>query len=108
MNSYKNGRYYNGCYNSTTYYCKGSSCSCNGHDHCSCSGNGNDNVCQTNSGYYEHAWVVNRSTPGTAASPIAAAALRPVSDYDRLTTAPIAGTPETLFAAEQYSHARKR
>ena len=66
------GAYYNGCYTSTTYTCTGSSCTCTGHSSCTCSGSGSSKTCKQPNGYYEHTWVVNDHTRGTAAPPIAA------------------------------------
>ncbi len=50
-NATKIGIYYNGCYNSTTYTCTGSSCSCTGHANCSCSGSGSNKTCKQPTGY---------------------------------------------------------
>jgi hypothetical protein len=98
----KIGIYYNGCYNSTTYNCTGSSCTCTGHQNCSCTGSGSRKTCKQPNGYYEHAWIKNtdRSTwngcvtdRGTASGPD--------SDYDRKVTAPSMGIPASQFPAEQ-------
>ncbi len=103
--STRNSHYYNGCYNSTTYSCTGSSCSCTGHSNCSCSGSGNGKTCKTVSGYYEHAWIANAHTTwngcvtdrGTSTAPGTTAG------YDQNTTAPTTSITGTLFMADQYS-----
>ncbi len=94
-----------GCYTSTTYSSSGSKATCSGHSYCSCSGRGSNKVCKTNSGYYEHPWVVPNSTKtkwtgcvtdrGNASGPDS-------GDYDVNVTTPTAGTTATLFPAEQY------
>lgn len=104
------GLMYNGCYNSTTYSSTGSSATCTGHSNCSCSGFGSNKTCRTNNGYYEHAW----RPAGTAAAPAHStwdgcvtdrgSAAAPVSDYDRLVTAPNTSVVATLFPAEQNSY----
>jgi Flp pilus assembly protein TadG len=104
------GIMYNGCYNSTTYSSTGSSATCTGHSNCSCSGGGSNKTCKTNNGYFEHAW---RPT-GTAAAPAhntwtgcvtdRGTSSAPVSDYDRLVTAPNTSVIATLFPAEQNSY----
>jgi Flp pilus assembly protein TadG len=89
------GSYYNGCYNSTTYSCTGSSCSCSGHTSCSCSGSGSSKLCATTSGHYEHAWIANSANTWNGC----------VTDrdqnYDTTNDAPTAGG--TLYPAEQYA-----
>ena len=95
-----------GCYNSTTYSCTGSSCSCTGHSYCSCSGYGSYRTCRTASGYYEHAWIKNAHSTwngcvtdrGTSIAPGTSAG------YDQNITAPSTGVPATLFMADQYRH----
>ena len=69
----KIGIHYNGCYNSTTYTCTGSTCTCTGHLNCTCSGSGSKKNCKQPTGYFEHAWTKTRiAANGMAASPIAA------------------------------------
>jgi Flp pilus assembly protein TadG len=89
------GSYYNGCYNSTTYSCTGSSCSCSGHTSCSCSGSGNGMTCGTTNGNHEHAWIANSPTTWNGC----------VTDrdqnFDTTNDAPVSGG--TLYPAEQYS-----
>ncbi|MFL9826914.1 pilus assembly protein TadG-related protein [Rhodoplanes sp. SY1] len=104
-----NGRYYNGCYNSTQYYCKGKSCSCSGRSQCDCSGNGNNKICQTKSGYYEHAWVVNDHSTWTGCVTDRGAASGPSpatagDGYDQKSTAPSTSIAASLFPAEQTSY----
>jgi len=86
--------YYNGCYNSTTYSCTGSSCSCSGHSSCSCSGSGSYKTCATTSGHYEHAWIANNTSTWNGC----------VTDrdqnFDTTNDEPSAGG--TLYPAEQY------
>lgn len=94
-NQTRNGHYYNGCWTSTTYSCTGSSCSCNGHDNCSCSGWGSRKTCGTNSGYYEHQWVVNDHSTWTGC----------VLDRDQNSdTTNIAPGVGPKFPAQQYSY----
>jgi Flp pilus assembly protein TadG len=89
------GSYYNGCYNSTTYSCTGSSCNCSGHTSCSCSGSGNGLTCGTTNGNHEHAWIANSTATWNGC----------VTDrdqnFDTTNDAPLAGG--TLYPAEQYS-----
>ena len=89
------GSYYNGCYNSTSYSCTGSSCSCTGHTSCSCSGSGSGMTCKTTSGNHEHAWIANATSTWNGC----------VTDrdqnFDTTNDAPVAGG--TLYPAEQYS-----
>jgi Flp pilus assembly protein TadG len=110
-NSTKIGIMYNGCYNSTTYNCTGSACSCTGHiSSCSCSGSGSSKVCKLPNGYYEHAW----RPAGTLATPAHSTwngcvtdrgtASAPNFDYDRLVTAPSTSITASLFPAEQNSY----
>jgi Flp pilus assembly protein TadG len=105
VNTMQSGVYYNGCYNSTTYSCTGSSCTCTGHDLsiCSCTGSGNSKNCKTASGKHEHAWVANASTSwnGCVMDRGASAAPGTGADYDQNVTAPTSGT--SLFPAQQYS-----
>ena len=109
--STKIGIMYNGCYNSTTYNCTGSACSCTGHiSSCSCSGSGSSKVCKLPNGSYEHAWRL----AGTLAAPAHStwdgcvtdrgASSAPNSDYDRLVTAPSTSITASQFPAEQTSY----
>ncbi len=100
------GTYNIGCYTSTTYYSSGSSATCSGHSNCSCSGKNSRKVCQTNSGYYEHAWVVPDSAKtkwtgcvtdrGDSSAPS-------TGNYDTNVTDPTTTITATLFPAEQYA-----
>jgi Flp pilus assembly protein TadG len=109
-NPTKIGIMYNGCYNSTTYTCTGSACSCTGHSNCSCSGSGSSKTCKQPTGTYEHVW----RPAGTAAAPAHSTWngcvtdrgtwSAPSADYDRLITAPTTSIPATLFPAEQNSY----
>ena len=101
----RNSHYYNGCYNSTTYSCTGSSCSCSGHSYCSCSGSGSKKNCKTNSGYYEHAWIQNAHSTwnGCVTDRGSSSAPGTTSGNDQKTTAPSTGDATTLFMADQYS-----
>jgi Flp pilus assembly protein TadG len=99
------GNYYNGCYNSTTYSSTGSSATCTGHSNCSCSGSGSNKTCKTNSGYYDHAWVVNATSTwngcitdrGTIPGPS-------TSNYDQNVIAPTSSITASLYPADQYSY----
>ncbi|MBI1201375.1 MAG: hypothetical protein GC182_02570 [Rhodopseudomonas sp.] len=103
------GSYYNGCYNSTQYSANGSSASCSGHSNCTCTNTGSAKHCATNSGYYEHAWVVNDKSTWNGCitdrgDPLSTGATAPSSaDYDRLVSAPVSGTTASYYPAEQYS-----
>jgi len=111
-NALKLGVYYNGCYNSvptttTTTVGSGSNASCSGYNNCSCTGSGNSKLCQqtTTGAPYTHNWIANATSTwngcltdrGTSSAPSS-------SNYDQNTLAPIPGTPESLFPAEQYSY----
>jgi Flp pilus assembly protein TadG len=108
------GRYYNGCYDSVTYSCTGSSCTCTGHANCSCSGSGSSKNCKQPNGYYEHNWrptgtaaapahstwngcISDRGTPGDDNNPSA-------QNYDQQVTTPSPATPATQFPADQYQY----
>jgi Flp pilus assembly protein TadG len=101
------GVYYNGCYNSSTYSCTGSACTCTGHSNCSCNGSGGSKVCATTSGHWEHAWVVNAHSTwngcvmdrGTSAAPGTTAG------YDQTIDAPAAGA--TAAPAQQYFYCNR-
>jgi Flp pilus assembly protein TadG len=111
-NSTKVGIMYNGCYNSITYTCTGSTCTCTGHSNCSCSGNGSNKICKQPSNYYEHAW----RPAGTTAAPAhstwngcvtdrgTSSAPSTNPDYDRVATAPVTNVAASLFPAEQNSY----
>jgi len=89
------GRYYNGCYNSTITTnngsCTGSSCSCpTGSVNCSCSGSGSSKHCSWST--FTHAWVVNaHSTWGGCVTDRS-------QDYDVQNTTP--GSASTNFSPE--------
>jgi Flp pilus assembly protein TadG len=104
LNVLLGGVYYNGCYNSTTYSCTGSTCTCTGHSNCSCSGSGNNLNCKTANGKHEHAWIANASTTwnGCVMDRGSATAPGTGADYDQNVTAPTTGT--TLFPAQQYAY----
>jgi Flp pilus assembly protein TadG len=109
--SAKNGIMYNGCYNSvqaSRTISSGWSASCGSAVSCSCSGNSSSRRCTQT--YFTHTW---RAT-GTAAAPSHSTwngcvadrgnSAGPVSDYDRLVTAPTTSISATLFPAEQYAY----
>jgi Flp pilus assembly protein TadG len=111
-NALKLGVYYNGCYNSvatttTTTVGTGSGASCSGYSNCTCTGSGSSKVCkQTTTGApYAHNWIANATSTwngcltdrGTSSAPS-------VNNYDQNTNAPVAGTTESMFPAEQYSY----
>jgi Flp pilus assembly protein TadG len=108
-NSTKIGIMYNGCYDSNLYDCTGSSCSCSSWSNCSCSGSGSSKHCKSTSDYV-HVWRPS----GTNAAPSHStwngcvtergSTSAPVSDYDRLTTAPSTSIQASLFPAEQNSY----
>ena len=107
--SKKIGVMYNGCYDSNLYSCTGSSCSCTGWSNCSCSGSGSAKQCTSTSDYV-HVWRPS----ATAAAPPRSTwngcvtdrgrASGPVSDYDRLATAPTTSIVESLYPAEQNAY----
>ena len=103
--STRNSHYYNGCYNSTTYSCTGSSCVCTGHSNCSCSGSGKNKTCKTASGYYEHAWIKNAHTTwnGCVTDRGSSTAPGTTTGYDQNITAPTTSIAGTLFTVDQYS-----
>jgi Flp pilus assembly protein TadG len=111
-NALKLGVYYNGCYNSiatttTTTVSSGRNASCSGYSNCTCTGSGNSKVCQqtTTGAPYTHNWIANATSTwngcltdrGTSSAPS-------VSNYDQSTNAPVAGTTDSMFPAEQYSY----
>jgi hypothetical protein len=119
--SIKIGIYYNGCYDSvptttttTNTVCTGWSCSCGSLSNCSCTGSGSSKICKqtvtTTGAPYTHTW----RPAGTPAAPARSTwngcvtdrgnYAGPVSDYDRLATAPTTSITATLFPAEQNSY----
>ena len=107
----KIGIMYNGCYNSvqsTRTISSGWGASCGTTSNCSCSGSGGSRVCKQT--YFAHTW----RPAATAAAPAhdtwngcvtdRGTTSGPSGDYDRKVTAPTAGIPATLFAAEQNSY----
>jgi Flp pilus assembly protein TadG len=111
-NALRLGVYYNGCYNSvatttTTTVGTGSGASCSGYSNCTCTGSGSSKVCkQTTTGApYTHNWIANATSTwngcltdrGTSSAPS-------VNNYDQNTNAPVAGTTDSMFPAEQYSY----
>jgi Flp pilus assembly protein TadG len=102
------GRYYNGCYDSTTYSCTGNSCSCTGHNNCTCSGNGSNKVCKTNSGYYEHTWNINPHSTWDGCLTDRGTSTAPSSgNYDTNVATPTTTDTSTMFPAEQYAYCPK-
>jgi Flp pilus assembly protein TadG len=110
----KIGLYYNGCYDSvpttttsTKTVCSGRNCSCGSLSNCSCSGSGNKKVCTqivtTTGAPYTHTWLKNDRSTWNGCVTDRGNAAGPVSDYDRLVTAPDRNITASLFPAEQYS-----
>ncbi len=110
--STKIGIYYNGCYNSvpttstsTNTVCTGNHCSCGNLSNCSCSGHGSNTVCKqtvtTTGAPYTHNWIANNSNTWDGCVTDRGNSAGPVSNYDRLATAPNPSLPATLFPAEQ-------
>ena len=100
-----------GCYDSTPQttttsntFCTGTFCSCFGRSNCTCSGSGYSRSCTqtTTTTTYLHDWFIDRTKWGGCVTDRGGAS-GPVSDYDRLVTAPTINIPATLFPAEQYS-----
>jgi Flp pilus assembly protein TadG len=100
-----------GCYDSvattsttTRVVSSGSWASCNGYSNCSCTGSGSSKVCSqtTTTTSYTHTWFVD-TTKWSGCVTDRGSSSGPVSDYDRLTTAPISGNSSSQFPAEQYS-----
>ncbi len=101
--------FYNGCWDSVatgaaTTFCTGSSCSCSGFPNassCSCTGRNSGKSCTANT--YTHTWHVNATSTWTGC----------VTDRDKTTNMdeagdpPNAGTPATLFPANQYDENSK-
>ena len=104
-----------GCYDSvgttttTTHtVSSGWGASCNGYSNCSCTGSGSSKVCtQTvTTTTYTHTWFVDASKWGGCVTDRGGNA-GPVSDYDRLVTAPSSSIAASMFPAEQYSSCPK-
>lgn len=113
-NPLKNGLYYNGCYDSapttstvTNTVCTGWSCSCGTRSNCSCTGSGLSKICKqtvtTTGAPYTHTWIKNAHSTWNGCVTDRGSYSGPVSDYDRLTTAPTTSVTATLFPADQYS-----
>ncbi len=100
-----------GCYDSepqttttSSPFCTGSFCSCTGRTNCSCTGSGSSKTCSqtTTTTTYVHVWFVD-PTKWSGCFTDRGNSSGPVSDYDRLVTAPTSSIPATLFPAEQYN-----
>jgi Flp pilus assembly protein TadG len=113
--STKIGIYYNGCYDSvpttttqTNTVCTGSYCSCGSRSNCSCTGYGWGRVCRqtvtTTGAPYTHNWIANDISTWNGCVTDRGASSGPVSDYDRLATAPNPSIPASQFPAEQNSY----
>lgn len=111
----KIGLYYNGCYNSvptttttTTTVSSGWFASCYGYNNCSCTGSNGSKVCRqtttTTGAPYTHTWIKNDHSTWNGCIADRGASANPVSDYDRLVTAPSTSIAATLFPAEQNSY----
>jgi Flp pilus assembly protein TadG len=108
----KIGLYYNGCYNSvptttttTKTICTGRTCTCGTLPNCSCTGSGSYKVCRqtvTVTGEpYTHTWIPNAHSTWNGCITDRGSYAGPVSNYDRLVTAPSSGIAASLFPAEQ-------
>ncbi len=104
-----------GCYDSvgttttTTHtVSSGWGASCNGYSNCSCTGSGSNKVCtQTvTTTTYAHNWFVDASKWNGCVTDRGGSS-GPVSDYDRLVTAPSSSIAASRFPAEQYSSCPK-
>jgi Flp pilus assembly protein TadG len=106
VNSLMLGIYYNGCYNSSTYTCTGSTCTCTGHSSCTCTGNGSSKNCKQPATYFEHSWIPNAHSTwnGCVADRGTSTAPSTNAGYDQKIDAPIAGNLATLFPAQQYAY----
>ena len=111
----KIGIYYNGCYNSvptttttTTTVCTGFYCSCGSLNNCSCTGSGFTKKCvqttTTTGAPYTHTWIKNARSTWNGCVADRGNYSGPVSDYDRLVTAPSTGVAASLFPAEQNTY----
>jgi len=108
----KVGIYYNGCYNSvatttttTTTVCTGRNCTCGTLSNCTCTGSGSSKVCKqtttTTGAPYTHTWIANAHSTWNGCVVDRGSYSGPISDYDRLVTAPTTSITATLFPAEQ-------
>jgi Flp pilus assembly protein TadG len=104
-----------GCYDSvgtstttTNTVATGTYASCYGYSNCSCSGSGSSKVCtQTvTTTTYAHNWFLDKSKWGGCVTDRGNNS-GPVSDYDRLATAPSSSIAASMFPAEQYSSCPK-
>jgi Flp pilus assembly protein TadG len=113
--STKIGIYYNGCYNSvpttttsTNTICTGWNCSCGYLSNCSCTGSNWSKVCRqtvtTTGAPYTHNWIANDKSTWDGCVTDRGNSSGPVSNYDRLATAPDPSIQATLFPAEQNSY----
>ena len=113
--STKIGIYYNGCYDSvpttstsTNTVCTGRNCSCGNLSNCSCTGSGSNKVCRqtvtTTGAPYTHNWIANNHNTWDGCVTDRGNSSGPVSNYDRLATAPNPSIPATQFPAEQNSY----
>ncbi|MDP2411847.1 MAG: pilus assembly protein [Pseudolabrys sp.] len=103
--STKIGIRYNGCYTSvekTRTISSGSSASCGSTVNCSCSGSGSKKVCTQT--YFDHPWVVNAKSTWNGCVTDRGNASGPVSNYDRLVTAPSANIAASKYPAEQNAY----
>jgi Flp pilus assembly protein TadG len=115
-NALKGSIFYNGCYNSvgttttnTTTVGTGQWASCNGYSNCTCAGSGSSKACTqtktTTGAPYTHNWIANATSTwkgcitdrGTTTAPS-------TPNYDQSVTAPVSGSPDSAFPAEQYSY----
>jgi len=113
--STKIGIYYNGCYDSvptttttTSTVCTGWSCNYYNLSNLSCTGSGSSKVCKqtvtTTGAPYTHHWLANNHSTWNGCVTDRGNSSGPVSDYDRLATAPSTSIVASLFPAEQNSY----
>jgi len=111
----KIGIYYSGCYDSqptvtttTKTVSTGWFASCGNLSNCTCTGSGFSKVCRqtvtTTGAPYTHAWIKNARSTWNGCVTDRGSYSAPVSDYDRLVTAPTDGVTASLFPAEQNSY----
>ncbi len=103
--STKIGLMYNGCYSSvqkTRQISSGSSASCGSNVNCSCSGSGRNRKCDQT--YFDHPWVVNAKSTWNGCVTDRGNASGPVSNYDRLVSAPSGSIAASKYPAEQNSY----
>jgi Flp pilus assembly protein TadG len=111
----KIGIYYNGCYDSvptttttTTTVSSGWGASCGTRSNCTCTGSGSSKVCtQTTTTVGDpqtHTWIKTAHSTWNGCVTDRGTSSAPISDYDRLVTAPNTSIPATLFPAEQNSY----